>query len=214
MSISILSPVSVKDISKELLLENGKLKLLSSEDYGKYKWENVRFFCHQYARYGLPTIECVEYIKGLIGEREAIEIGSGHGDLGYHLGIRMTDSKIQNNPIVKKSYQDMRQPVIEYPDDVEEIDALDAVRKYKPQVVVASWITPYSPVETTFGSNPFGVKEAEILGLVETFIIVGNLDTHWDKPIRKHEHEVIKASWLWSRGKKPKNNVIFVWDKR
>lgn len=213
MIAAIIPTEGLTDISNELLLPNGKLKLLSSEKYREYKWTDFRHFCHQHARYGIPTVELVDYIKNIIGHRSAIEIGSGHGDLGYHLNIPMTDSKQQEMPEIKASYAAMGQPTIKYPDDVEKLEALEAVYKYKPKVVVASWITPYSKHETTFGSNPFGIREDKILSLVETLVIVGNIDIHWDKPIRKQEHITHHAPWIVSRAKNPEKNCIFIWSK-
>jgi len=214
MILSIINTSNLKNIANELLLPNNKMKLLPAKDYAKYKWEELRAFCHEYARYGVPTLELVNYIKDIIGDRKAIEIGSGAGDLGYHLGIKMTDSKQQELPPVKLHYESMMQPVIKYPHDVEKIEALDAVYKYKPRVVVASWITPYSKHEVSYGSNPLGIKEDKILSLVETFIIVGNLDVHWDKPIRTYEHKTVHAPWIISRAKNPEKNCIFIWDKK
>lgn len=210
---SILMSDGFKDLSTELLLPNGKMRLLPASKYHSYDWADLRYFLHQYARYNVPTIELVDYLKEKIGDREAIEIGAGAGDLGYHLNIKMTDNKQQEFPDVKKAYEAMGQPTIKYPDDVECIDALDAVIKYKPKVVVASWITPYSKFETTFGSNPYGVKEDRILKLVDTFIIVGNLATHWDKPIRQFTHKTVHTPWLVSRAKDQHKNCIFIWDK-
>lgn len=214
MLISILDKANLKDISSELLMENGYIKLLSAKEYEKYPWSDFRLFCHENARYGIPTVELVSFIKELIGDRSAIEIGSGAGDLGFHLRIKMTDSKQQENPLVIQAYQNMGQPIIKYPKEVEKIDALQAVIKYKPQVVVASWITTYAPREMPYGSNPFGIREEEILNLVETFIIVGNLDSHGDKPILNLPHLKISEPWIISRGKNSENNIIFVFGKK
>lgn len=214
MQIEVFDKDEINDISEYLLNEDGKLKLLPAEYYNNLKRSDFRVFCHTYGRYGIPTIELINYLKNVIGSRRAIEIGSGAGDLGLYLGnIPMTDNKQQEWRSIALRYKIMGQPVIKYPKDVEKIDALDAVKKYEPQVVVASWITPYSPVEVSFGSNPHGVREQEILDLVDTFIIVGNLDTHWDKPIMKIKHEELYFDWLVSRGKNQNNNRIFIWNK-
>lgn len=213
MTISILSAGKIEDVSTELLMDNGKIKLLPYEYYNKLCWNDFRFFCHNFARYGIPTIELVEYINKIIDGRTAIEIGSGAGDLGFHLNIPMTDSKIQESTQIKKIYEAMQQPVIKYPADVEKIDALDAVKKHKPKVVVASWITTYAPSETTYISTPNGVKEMNILDLIDTFILVGNLDTHGDKPIRTLPHETIKEPFNISRAARQENNRIFIWNR-
>lgn len=213
MTIEVLTG-EIKEIGEELLREDGKLYLRESSFYKNLDWQEFRLFCHKYARYGISTTELIDYIKNIIADRSCIEIGAGAGDLGFHLGVKMTDSKQQEDSVVRKAYEAMKQPIIKYPKDVEKIDALDAVKKYKPQVVVASWITPYSKYKTTFGSNPYGIKEKEILDIVETFIIVGNLDQHHDKPIRYFHHDVILEPWIVSRAKDQSKNCIFLWDSR
>ncbi len=210
---TILEAKDLKDISQELLLPNGKMKLLPAAFYDAIDKGNLRLFCHSYARYGIPTTELIDFLIQKIDGRSAIEIGSGHGDLGYHLNIKMTDSKIQKNPEIQESYRAMKQPIIDYPDDVEEIDALDAVEKYKPSVVVASWVTTYAPHVMPYGSNPHGIKETKILDKIETFIIVGNNDLHGDKPIRKLPHLEIYEPWIKSRATNPENNRIYIWDR-
>lgn len=210
MNIDIINPDDVRDISNDLLLPNGKLKLLSYHEYKKYTLQELQLFGHINTRYGIPTIELVEHIKSIIGDRKAIEIGAGHGDLGYHLDIPMTDSKIQDDPKIKAFYEANGQPTIKYPNDVQKLEALEAVKKYTPQVVVASWVTTYSPIPMKdYGSSPHGIKENEILDLIETYILVGNLDSHWDKPILKNS-TYISRPYIISRAKNPQNNRIFV----
>jgi hypothetical protein len=211
--ISFILTDNAKDISSELLDNNSRIKLFDSAYYKKYSWEEFRIFCHIHARYGIPTTELVNFIKEIIDDRSCIEIGSGHGDLGFHLGIKMTDNKQQEFPQVKIEYELMKQPTIKYPKDVEEIDALDAVIKYKPKVVVASWITTYAPREMPYGSNPYGVKEDKILDLVETLIIIGNDDVHSDKPILRYTHKKFYSPWIISRAKNKHKNVIYIWSK-
>lgn len=214
MITDIIDKNTTEDISPNLLMSNGHLKLLSAEYYRNLRWNDFRVFCHKYARYGIITIELVEFLNKIIACRPVIEIGSGAGDFGHHLKIHMTDSKQQEDPKIKASYAAMRQPVIKYPKEIEKIDALDAVYKYRPQVVLSSWITTYAPHEMPYGSNPFGIKEDAILNLVETFILIGNVDTHGDKPIMKMAHEEFYFDWLVSRGKNQENNRIWIWNRK
>jgi hypothetical protein len=212
MQVTLIPQDGIKDLTDELIMDNGKMKLLSYKDYDKFDWKDFRTFCHVNARYGVPTIELVDYLRQAIDGRSAIEIGAGAGDLGFHLGIKMTDSKMQERPDIIKSYTAMRQPLIKYPDDVEKLDALEAVKKYKPDVVIGSWITTYAPHEMPYGSNPWGIKEKEILSKVETFIIVGNTNVHGDKPLRQKKHLTIHGNWIVSRAQNPDHNCIFVWE--
>lgn len=213
--ISRIIPIEgITDISKKVLREDGKVKLLPAEIWKKCKWDDFRAFCHNKARYGIPTYELISYLTNIIDGRSTIEIGAGAGDLGCILNIPMTDSKQQDRPDIKAAYKAMRQPTIRYPKDVEKIEALEAVKKYKPQVVIGSWLTTYAPHEMPYGSNPFGIKEDLILDQVETFILIGNLDTHGDKPIMAQPHEEIYEDWIVSRGKNQENNRIWIWNKK
>lgn len=213
--ISALIPKdSVTDISRELLQPDGYLHLMSASEWHKYPWNDFRVFCHVHARYGIPTIELVAFLHDILHTQpECIEIGSGSGDLGHHLGIPMTDSRQQEIPLIRAQYEAMHQPVIQYPAEVEKLDALAAVQKYRPEVVIGSWITTYAPHEMPYGSNPLGIREPEILELVDTFILIGNIDTHGDKPIMKLKHEEYYFDWLVSRGKNQENNRIWIWNK-
>lgn len=212
MQIQVMCAHDTKDIASELLTENSRIKLLDAQKLRAYRWEDFRLFCHFHGRYGVPTIEQNLFLKKIIGERSAIEIGAGAGDLGFHLQIPMTDSKMQDNPKIKKMYEGMRQPTIVYGTDVEKLDALEAVKKYKPQVVIASWVTTYAPQQMPYGSNPYGVKEDLIFKEIETFILIGNKDSHGDKPIMKIPHEEINEPWIVSRAQYQYNNRIWIWN--
>lgn len=214
MIITSLKNSNIITIYNEVLDNNNRVKLMPAEEWRKYKWDDFRLFCHEFSRYGIPTIEVINFLKEKINGRRTLEIGAGAGDLGYHLGIKMTDSKQQERPEVIAAYKAMRQPLIKYPKDVERREATDAVYKYKPEVVVASWITTYAPHEMPYGSNPYGVREFDILRLCETFILIGNRDTHGDKPIMEIEHEEYLLSGLVSRAHNQDNNRIWIWNRK
>ena len=119
-----------------LLDDNNLLKLLDAKAYDAISPDALRLWCNRYARYGLPTIELIEWLRKRIAGRDAIEIGSGTGDLAHHLGIPATDNRMQEWPEIKSNYEMMGQPVIKYPDFVQKLDALDAVKQYKPDIVI------------------------------------------------------------------------------
>lgn len=204
---------NVIDLSRELLLPNGKLKLLSYKDYEAFDWDSLRYFCHKNARYGLPTIELVDYLKQQINGRSAIEIGAGHGDLGYHLGIPTTDSRAQEIPKYRNWMMAHFQPPIVYPDDIEMYDAQDAIDKYKPQVVVSSWVTHKWIAGKTQHGFEQGIEQEKILPLCETYILVGNDAIHKDAPVMKKAHRKVRRDFVLSRGSKRNLNYIYIWGK-
>jgi len=46
-----------------LLEENLKLKLLPASHYDAIPFQELRMFCHYQARYLLPTVELIEFLK-------------------------------------------------------------------------------------------------------------------------------------------------------
>lgn len=213
MQFEILEETPLPD----LLDEQGHLKLLSSAEFDAIPRDALRLWCHFNGRYGLPTQELVAYLKKRIAGRKAIEIGSGYGDLAYHLGIPATDSWIMTDPGVAAFYKAMQQPVINYPPFVEKIEALDAIRKYKPEIVIASWVTrwvdPNLPVPQGGGSI-HGVKEDLLLATGVTYIFIGNLGVHGHKPIRNLEHQELIFPFVRSRAIDPSLDRVMIWNEK
>ena len=197
-----------------LLKSNGRLKLHTAKHYDGIAHDALQLWCHNHARYGLPTVELIGWLKERIGGRSAIEIGSGSGDLAYHLGIQATDNRMQEWPNIRFHYVMTGQPVITYPDFVQNLDALEAVGKYRPEVVVASWVTEWidpnlPPPES--GGNCWGVKETEILATGVEYILIGNQKVHGSKRIMAEPHEEFALPFLRSRASYPDLDRVWVW---
>jgi hypothetical protein len=200
----------------DLLDQNDILKLLDAKSYDAIVPKALLLWCHQHARYGLPTAELIEWLKERIADRKAIEIGSGAGDLAYHLGIPGTDNKMQKRRAIQKYYQSISQPTIRYPRFVQNLDALDAVQEYQPQVVIASWVTewidPNLPPPPA-GGNAWGVKEDKILATGCTYILIGNQKVHGSKKIMSTPHQEIILPFLRSRAIYPELNRVWIWNE-
>lgn len=178
---------------------------------------DVKLWALYNARYGLPTIELFDWLKAAMGDpANVLEIGAGMGDLGRNLGIRQTDSYIQTTPEVRAFYEATNQPIISPPSFVEKIEANEAVAKYKPRVVIASWVTQHwSPLDPEgTGGSVYGPDEEDILRNVEIYIHIGNMNTHGDKRILKREHKVLFPDWVCSRASDPLKNCIHIWSKQ
>lgn len=195
-----------------LLDANGIIKLHPASFYDALPWEALRLWCHFQARYVVVTTELIGWLREKIAGRHAIEIGSGCGDLAHHLGIPGTDSKVQErDPDVRRYYDLIGQPRCRYPDWVEEAEALEAVRRHRPQVVVASWITHWiDPNGPVVPGSSYGVREDLLLEAVEEYVMIGNLHVHRDKPLLPRA-EVIELPGLRSRASTPELDRILVW---
>lgn len=168
-------------------------------------------FLHVHGIYILPTEELINWLKENISG-SAIEIGAGNGAISRALKIPITDSRLQEQEEIKKIYSAMGQPVIIYPDDVEKLDADEAVKKYNPDTVIGAFIThKYRDDRPEIGGNQYGVEEESILDAVKKYINIGNLITHGMKPILKMKHEQYFFDWIITRAVDQKMNRIFVW---
>ena len=196
----------------EMTHANGALLLRPAAFYDQLDRDALRLWCHVNARYGLPTLETVGWLQMKIAGREAIEIGSGHGDLAWHLGVRATDSKVQL--MLGAAYALLGQPTIDYPKWVEHIPAAEAIAKYQPEVVVGSWVSQRvyetDPIDTP--GFAYGVEEREIVQSGVTYIVVGNEAIHGKKRILEYPHSVYELPFLRSRASQPQLDRIWIWN--
>lgn len=218
MSLQLLTP----DPSKQAMLDagalhEGELQVVPAAFYRMFEQEQLSAFCLRHGLYCLPTTELLDEINRLIlaasPARNAIEIGSGHGTLGKGLGIPCTDSRMQEDPTIRQLYASAGQPPVVYGEHVITLDALAAVKRYRPEVVVAAWVTHrYSEAEAWREGNMFGVDELTLLRQVRRYVFVGNYRPHRLKPLLDHPHQVIRGDYLFSRSR-AEDNVMLVWDE-
>ena len=200
----------------DLLDADGRLRLLPTAEYDRIPPDSLQLWCHLNARYGLPTIELVAWLQKRIAGRNAIEIGSGSGDLAFHLGIPATDNKLQKRRSIQAYYQTIGQPTIRYPKFVRNLDALDAVKEYRPDVVVASWVTEWidpSLPPPPSGGNIWGIKEDEILVTGCEYIFIGNQTVHGSKKIMAQPHQELALPFLRSRANHPELDRVWIWNE-
>lgn len=199
-------------------LSGGELQVMPAAFYRGFPQEQLAVFCHAHGLYSLPTLELVDLVNMLIDQadpaRRAIEIGSGHGTLGKALGIPCTDSHMQAEGMVSAIYSLMGQPPVEYGKHVEKLDALAALDKYQPAVVVAAWVTHiYNPADPARGGNMFGVDEFALLRRVKRYIFVGHESPHAKKPLRGiAPNFTYRGPHMFSRSLDREGNRVWVWD--
>ena len=193
-----------------LCMPQGLLRAVPAAELLRFSQEKLALYGHYRGIYQYPTTELVQLLQYTIGSRVAIEIAAGNGVVGRDLGIPMTDSYLQDRPEIAMLYRMQGQPVIKYPSDVEKLDALDAVAKYRPQVVIGCWATHMHRPGMEQG-NMFGIEEEKLLEEVELYVHVGNEATHIHKPVlRTHPFDEVKAPFLVTRSMKTElNNIYF-----
>lgn len=213
MPFRLIDKSKTRDIAAEALDENGRLKILPASFWAQTTIEERSMFGVMHAYYGFPTVELVEWLENLINGRRAIEIGAGAGILAEALGIPGTDSYQQTLPKYRAIYALAQQPTVKYGPNVEKIDARTAVRKYKPEVVIGSWVThKYEPKHPEWGGNEVGVDQKPILRRVDTYVLIGNEYVHRNNPIHDLPHTTLYPDWLYSRAGNGSRDWIEIWD--
>ena len=126
--------------------------------------------------YCFYTRELIAELCATIGDRPCLEIGAGDGTLARFLrekGVRIT-------PTDDHSWKH----AIEYPTEVENLDARRALAKYQPPVVVCSWPPPGNAFESQVFATPS----------VELYIMIGSRNLvacgNWDEYAKQHKFEL------------------------
>ena len=86
----------------------GHIRLLPASEFQTAPPHVVQVWANQTGRYGIVTQELIQWLRSLIGYKNAIEVGSGNGDLWYHLGIMGTDSYMQQSSLTASTVQARR----------------------------------------------------------------------------------------------------------
>lgn len=202
----------VKDISAEVLDENGRMQILPAAYWAGRTDEERMLFCHLNGIYSIPTVELVEQLREKIGDRKAIEIGAGNGVLAEALGIIATDSYQQEMDKYRPTYATGTVPPARYGAHVIKAPADRAVRKYQPDVVLACWVThKWDASIPMMDGNEKGVDEGEVLRNCREYIFVGNEQVHRWKPIWKLPHTIEYPDYLFARKFNQTRNFIATW---
>lgn len=215
MNARPLPQADVGYLDAALLDSRGRMRLLPASEFARAPHDHLLLWALKRSRYGLPTAELVTWLRTVIGDRRALEVGAGMGDLGFHLGIPMTDSAMQTEPGMAAYYRALGQEPIAPPDDVLRFEALEAVKHFLPRVVIASWLTqlfqPGDEREPKIGSSVYGADEIAIIDRAETYIHIGNLGPHKDKRVFRLPHRVYRLPFLFSRGFDREQNRVWIW---
>lgn len=212
MAMYFLDPKDVRDLTPTLLDETGQLRIVAAAELASTSPEERLLFGARHGFYGLPTKELCAFLRQRIAGRSAIEIGAGHGRLAAELGIPATDNWQQEEPALKAHYARIKQATVPYGAHVEKLSAAEAVAKYKPQVVVACWVTHlYDPARPEAEGSVFGVDEESILASCDEYILIGNEHVHRGKAIWTRPHERLTPPWLYSRAANGSPDFIAIW---
>jgi hypothetical protein len=213
LELAIITNVQgIRDLGPDALAAPGRPRIMPASFYRDTTVAERALFGQRNGIYGFPTAEQVDWLRAEIGGRSAIEIGAGHGALADALGIPATDSKMQLDPLIAQFYAASGQPTVIYGPDVEQLDAAGALARYRPQVVIATWVThKFDEARSAAGGNMFGVDEEALLDGCDTYIFIGNTHVHRHKAIWNRPHRRIEPDWLYSRAVNGTPEFIAIW---
>lgn len=191
--------------------------------------------------YTFPTLELCEWLSSQIDDNpeyephSAIEICGGTGWIGRQLGIPSTDIKNMENPLVQDVMLEQASMPTIYADDVENLEASDAVKKYQPDIVIGSYVTSKQLVDKidrkramTIGvymPSLHGVIEQNLMDIarkevrvgvdvkgicrkVYKVILVCNMRTHRNESYVSLPHQSLSFPWLVTRGDKSQARIL------
>ena len=202
-------PCNINDL-EETVMKGDRVLAMPLDFYQQFERNKLLFFMHQKGLYTLPTTQLIDWLSSnIIGK--AIEIACGNGAIGRALGIPLTDNRMQEWPQIQLLYLMQGQKTVTYPKDVEALEGMEAVIKYRPDTVIGSFVTEKFQPGISKQGNVFGVDEVLLLTKVRRYINIGNLNTHHGKPIYALKHASYNFDWLITRAKDQSLNRIFVW---
>jgi hypothetical protein len=204
----------VRDISSLLLDSRKRLRVLPARVFEATTAQERLVFGVRHGLYSFPTEELCDFLRTRIQGKVAIEVGAGHGTLAKALSIPATDNRQQEEAVIKAHYQQLGQSTVPYGEHVEKLDAVSAVKRYRPDVVIACWVTHlFDANRPDAGGSVFGVDEASLIASCDEYIFVGNEHVHAHKPIWAIPHEKLTPPWLYSRAVNGSRDFIAIWQR-
>ena len=215
MDAFAIDPTKVRDISSLLLDDRGRLRVSPTRTLAGTTAAERLLFGVLHGIYSFPTDELCDFLRTKIAGKVAIEIGAGHGILADALSIPATDNRQQEDPELKDYYRKLGQRTVPHGGNVEKLDAAAAIAKYRPDVVIACWVTHrFDPCRPDARGSLTGVDEAAILESCDEYIFIGNERVHAHKPIWEMPHEKLTPPWLYSRALNGSHDFIASWRRR
>lgn len=249
-AISIIEPQFVnharaKEIVSSLVGYDGRIYPIPYSFIKDDTLDTLNLVMQALGLYTFPILELCEWLESQIDDdpeyepHSAIEICGGTGWIGRQLGIPITDIKNMENPEVQKVMLDsMSIPTI-YANDVETLEASEAVNKYNPDIVIGSYVTSKQLVDKidrrkamTVGVRlPYGgVIEQNLMDIARKEIKVGvdvkgifrkvykvilicNMRFHKNETYISLPHQTLSFPWLITRGDISQSKILIFENK-
>lgn len=206
-----------------LVIKDGFPRIVPADVFDGFLRESVQLLMVRNGMYVYPTIELVDWLRE---QKVDMEIGASHGCLCGALKIKGVDNFLQSKKFKVKNAAERQMweksmelryasgnPPVKYGPNVIQCDAVEGVRRFKPDVVFGGSIThKWRPGDLE--GNVFGVDEHKILKMVKKYIVLGNEVTFRNKPILELEHRVVKVPGMITRYINRSADCAFIWERK
>jgi hypothetical protein len=216
MKAVTLPKIDVSHLDSFFLNTDGTLKAVDDLALHQLDSTERRVWAHNNSVYQFVSKEMIAWLKGFIGGRTAIEICAGNGAIGRHLGIPATDNGYYLTAKGIGYCQSRGERPVRPAEDVINMEAIEAVEFERPRVVIGAFVPPqYKHMYGTSSSGvSWGVDEEQLLRTVETYILLGNVESHMDRRIFRNPHKEYTPPWQVTRCENQSLNRMWIWDKR
>lgn len=231
----------VVEIVESIVGKDGKIYPIPYSLIENDTLDTLNYVMQALGLYTFPTLELCEWLSSQIDDNpeyephSAIEICGGTGWIGRQLGIPITDIKNMENPAVQDVMLEQASMPTIYADDVETLEASDAVKKYQPEIVIGSYVTSKQLVDKidrkramTIGVHMpslhgvieqnlmdvarkevrVGVDVKSICRKVYKVILICNMRTHRNESYVSLPHQTLSFPWLVTRGDKSQARIL------
>jgi hypothetical protein len=216
-NMEVFDPNEIHDIDKMRSALNSSqncIQVLPAVDYLQFGTTSLRYWANHCGVFSIPTQELANWLTTRHPNPKTIhEIGCGNGALARHLGMYCSDGRL--NQSASQIARILGSSHAVTPNWVATKEATQAIKQYKPKVVLAQWVTPGGGNidDISDGRNSYGPDYSKILQHCGELIFVGNRSVH-DKALAAVLPPADKEytfDWLLSRGKHTDQNFIRVW---
>lgn len=219
-----ITPVEASTIiahMDKLFLSNRLPKIEPSSMYRELPHIWQALWANHNGIYSIPTDELVTFVRGKIGARSSHEIGSANSVLARYLkgsGMHCSDPRSQETTLIKALVNLTASNPPFTPSWVSHKNAKQVVEDYKPDVILAQWVTPGGMKNSgdQSGRNSYGPDYKDMLTKIEELIFVGNKDVHQEVMFGElgEPDEQIEGDWILSRAFIPDRNAIWIWKNK
>lgn len=219
-NIGYIQRVNVDYLDALFINQQGLIQAVPAVVLEEIPHEHLMIWANDHAVFQIVTCELIEWLRGQIGAKKALEICAGNGVISRELGIIGVDNRLQEKPYFRKSMDEKYGEGHEFngthpPKEIKKYEAIEAIRVFRPEIVVGAFVTAKNTRDEAakgISGNAYGPDMKELFRRVRIYIHFGNMATHLPNPVYELPHTELSYPWLYSRAFDQSLNRIWIWE--